>query len=240
MFDAHPDVDPSAPRHYRIRRSMTMEEFAAQVAQDLGHDPRRMRLWLMVNRQNKTIRPDQPIMDMRPTVEEVYNRSAAHRDSSLRVWVELAEDVSPEGEPIWPSYQSQPNGVVVKNDVILLLLKHFDSEKQTLQGVGHLYIGKEKKVEEMVPLILKAMNLGDKLPGEEKLLLWEVRIRSAFRSTKFSNFFQEIKPTMIEPLKAKQTLKVAELQDGDIVCFQRSSDRKPDPARIADKPQQEP
>ena len=31
---------------------------------------------------------------------------------------------------------------------------------------------------------------------------------------------------MIEPLKPKQSLKVAELQDGDIVCFQRSTDRK--------------
>lgn len=33
---------------------------------------------------------------------------------------------------------------------------------------------------------------------------------------------------MIEPLKAKQTLKAAELQDGDIVCFQRFTDPKSD------------
>ena len=31
---------------------------------------------------------------------------------------------------------------------------------------------------------------------------------------------------MIEALKSKQTLKAAELQDGDVICFQRSSDRK--------------
>jgi hypothetical protein len=37
---------------------------------------------------------------------------------------------------------------------------------------------------------------------------------------------QEIKPSMIEALKAKQTLKAAELQDGDIVCFQRVHERK--------------
>lgn len=37
---------------------------------------------------------------------------------------------------------------------------------------------------------------------------------------------QEIKPTMIEPLKPKQSLKAAELQDGDIVCFQRLLDPK--------------
>ena len=33
---------------------------------------------------------------------------------------------------------------------------------------------------------------------------------------------------MIEPLKAKQTLKAAELQDGDVICFQRFMDAKSD------------
>jgi ubiquitin carboxyl-terminal hydrolase 7 len=32
---------------------------------------------------------------------------------------------------------------------------------------------------------------------------------------------------MIEILKSKQTLKGAELQDGDIICFQRVPERKP-------------
>ncbi|KAM5342649.1 hypothetical protein ACJ41O_013615 [Fusarium nematophilum] len=226
QFEANPDADPSAPKFYRVRRAMTMEEFVTQVAEDMGEDPKKVRLWLMVNRQNKTIRPDQPIMDLRPTVEETYARSAAHRDTSLRVWAEVAEDVDADGEPIWPSYQSQPNGVIVKNDTILLLLKHFDSETQSLSGVGHVYISKEKKVEELVPLILKKMGWGDKLPTDEKLSLWE-----------------EIKPTMIEPLKPKQSLKVAELQDGDIICFQRTTERKPDrlalDKRSGDKPQQE-
>lgn len=31
---------------------------------------------------------------------------------------------------------------------------------------------------------------------------------------------------MIEGLKAKQSLKAAELQDGDIICFQRVHERK--------------
>lgn len=175
QFDANPEVDPAAPKFYRVRRAMTMEEFVAQVASDMGEDPRRVRLWLMVNRQNKTIRPDQPIMDLTPTVDETYSRSAAHRDTSLRVWAEVAEEVDADGEPIWPSYQSQPNGVIVKNDTILLLLKHFDIDAQTLRGVGHVYISKEKKVEDVLPMILKKMGWGEKLPAEEKLLLWEVR-----------------------------------------------------------------
>ena len=45
---------------------------------------------------------------------------------------------------------------------------------------------------------------------------------------------------MIEPLKAKQTLRVAELQDGDIICFQRSSGKPSEQAQAQDKTLQEP
>lgn len=168
--------DEASPRSYRIRRNMTMEEFVTQVAENMRLDARKIRLWLMVNRQNKTVRPDQPIMDLRPTVEEVYSRSAAHRDHRLRLWAEVAESVDADGEPIWPSYQSQANGVIVKNDMLLLFLKHFDSKQQTLRGVGHVYIGKDKKVEDLVPQILEKMGWGEALPADDKLLLWEVRI----------------------------------------------------------------
>ncbi|CCF45370.1 ubiquitin carboxyl-terminal hydrolase, partial [Colletotrichum higginsianum] len=198
-FDADHAEDEGAPKSYRVLRSSTMEELVATIAESLDLDPRKVRLWIMVNRQNKTIRPDQPIMDLRPTVEECFQRAAAHRDQFLRVWAEVAEETTPEGEAVWPTYQGQLNGVVVKNDLILVFLKHFDVEAQSLHGIGHVYISKEKKVEELVPIIMKKMGWGDKLPSDEKICLWE-----------------EIKPTMIEALKAKQSLKAAELQDGDI------------------------
>ena len=172
-FDLKED-DPAAPRYYRERRATSTQDLVAKIAADLGEDPRRVRLWVMVNRQNKTIRPDQPIMDLRPTIEETFQRAAAHRDPSLRVWAEVADEVTAEGEAVWPTYQSQLNGVVVKNDLILLFLKHFDAEAQTLRGVGHVYISKEKKVDDLIPLIMKKMGWGDKLAADEKVLLWEV------------------------------------------------------------------
>lgn len=43
---------------------------------------------------------------------------------------------------------------------------------------------------------------------------------------------------MIEPLKPKFSLKMAELQDGDIICFQKTTERK-EQAR-SDGPPQEP
>lgn len=176
VFEASPEQDPAAPRFYRVLRSATMQEVVAEIAADIGQDPRSVRVWIMVNRQNKTIRPDQPVMDLRPTVEETYNRAAAHRDQALRLWVEVAEEVNSDGDAVWPTYQGQSNGVIVKNDLILLFLKWFDLESQTLKGVGHLYISKEKKVEELVPIIMKRMGWGEKLPSDEKIQLWEVSI----------------------------------------------------------------
>lgn len=174
VFDSNPEVDASAPKSYRIRRAMTVQEFIEQIASDIKQDPKRLRLWHMVNRQNKTIRPDLPIMDTKPTVEEIFSRATGTRDNALRVWVELAEEIDESGEPVWPSYQSQLNSASSKSDTILLLLKHFDTEAQTLRGVGHVYVGKEKKVEDLVPLILRKMGWSDKLSPDEKLLLWEV------------------------------------------------------------------
>lgn len=45
---------------------------------------------------------------------------------------------------------------------------------------------------------------------------------------------------MIDPLKPKQSLKGAELQDGDIICFQRAPENKSESAAAVDKPMQEP
>jgi ubiquitin carboxyl-terminal hydrolase 7 len=226
-FDATPDQDAAAPRFYRLLRTATMQELVNKIAADLDQDPKRVRLWIMVNRQNKTIRPDQPVMDLRPTVEDTYTRAAAHRDQALRVWVEVAEEVNAEGAAVWPTYGGLANGVVVKNDLILLFLKWFDAEAQALKGVGHVYISKEKKVEELVPIIMKKMGW-DKLSSDEKIQLWEVRTNQSLfaQGSRVANASQEIKPNMIETLKGKQSLKAAELQDGDIICFQRLHDRK--------------
>lgn len=208
-FETAPEQDPSAPRHYRTLRTATLQDLVKRISTDMGVDPRRVRLWLMVNRQNKTTRPDTPMMDTRLTVEESYNKSASHNNNILRVWVEVAEEVTAEGDAVWPTYQSQTNGMVVKNDLIVLFLKHFDAEAQTLHGIGHIYINKEKKVEDLVPFICKKMGWGEKLPGEDKIILWE-----------------EIKPTMIEQLKPRLSLRLAELQDGDIICFQKVTEKK--------------
>jgi len=63
VWDAPPDSGPAAPRHYKVQKSTKLFDFAARVAQDLDVDLRRVRFWSMVNRQNRTVRPESPLSD---------------------------------------------------------------------------------------------------------------------------------------------------------------------------------
>lgn len=202
VFDQSHDDNPAAARYYRWFKKSLLKDLITRIGEDTDTDPRRIRLWLMVNRQNKTTRPDTPITDNNLTVEETHQRMSGSKGVDLRLWAEVAEEVTADGQPIWPATAGQVNGSGPRPDAIVLFLKRFDSDRQTLNGVGHIYISKEKKVEDLVPVITNKIGLENS--GEKiRLSLWE-----------------EIKPSMIEPMKAKQSLKAAELQDGDIICFQ--------------------
>lgn len=187
--ESSPD-ELASPTQYRIRRSMTVREFLTQIADELQLQPEQVRFWLMVNRQNKTTRPDQPIKEADMTVEEVTTRYAA-KNAAFRLWLETC-DLDEDGRPLWP--ESTPN-----NTPLLVFLKHFDVKAQTLCGVGHVYVKKQAKVNEIVPQI-------------QEIMKWDKNTNVVL--------FEEIKDNMIEQMKPKQTFHQSEIQDGDIICFQ--------------------
>ena len=194
-WEADHETDPAAPKPYRVLRTTTVGQFMQTVAQDIGQDARHMRLWVMVNRQNKTTRPDQPLLDLDITVDEAYSKNGT-KNTGFRVWAEIADKVE-AGKAVWPEQLPLTNN----NTPTLLFLKCFDAEAQTLKGAGHIYLRKHEKVSELAPPILQLMNW----PAGTMVKLHE-----------------EIKPSMIEPMKPKQTLHQAEIQDGDVICFQKA------------------
>ena len=165
----------------------------------------------MVNRQNKTIRPDQPIQDLGMTIDEAYNKYGS-RDKSFRLWAEKASQLD-DGKAVWPDMQ-QPAGT--SNPAILVFLKYFDVEAQSLMGVGHIYVKKQSKVSDMVPMIQQIMGWTNGVPAVSNGLT------NGTSSPPTLSLYEEIKHSMIEPMKSKATLAMAEIQDGDIVCFQKA------------------
>lgn len=53
---------------YRVPKSQTFLDFRSQIALDYGYEAEDVRLWVLVNRQNKTVRPDAPVSDQDPSL----------------------------------------------------------------------------------------------------------------------------------------------------------------------------
>ena len=211
LTDWEPDeATDASPKVHRVLKTSTLAEFAKTLAESQRLPPEQVRLWVMVNRQNKTIRPDQPLPEPEMTVDEAYSKYGG-RDKSFRLFLERAS--LREGTPLWPDVQ-QPN-TTTNNQPMLIFLKYFDAEAQNLKGAGHLYVKKQCKVAELVPMILQLMGWSH---GSSAL---PNGLTNGTLSPPTLALYEEIKHSMIEPMKPKSTLHQAEIQDGDIVCFQQ-------------------
>lgn len=202
---ADEESDPAIPKIYRLLKSMTVADFTAFIAQQQGADVELIRPWIMVNRQNGTVRPDHPLMWPDMTLQEAADKFST-RNSGFRVFMEETHR-NADGEPVWlndepvvPSSPTVNGNIPAQQKPIIIFLKHFDIDRQVLQGVGHVYMSPYDKAQDLAAPILGLMG-------------WEAGVHL--------ELFEEIKQNYIEPMKPKNTLVASEIQDGDIVCFQR-------------------
>ncbi|KJY02284.1 ubiquitin carboxyl-terminal hydrolase like protein [Zymoseptoria brevis] len=195
--------EPAAPKAYRLLRTMTVAEFTTHIAKENGQEPDLLRPWIMVNRQNGTVRPDHPLMWPEMTLQEASDKFST-RTSGFRVFMEETTR-DQDGQPKWPA-DEVPSSPVVNGQAaqsqkpIILFVKHFDVDRQVLQGIGHVYMNPQDKAMDVAVPILEMMG-------------WDTGVQL--------QLFEEIKQNYIEPIKAKNTLLSSEIQDGDIICFQR-------------------
>ncbi|KAH6918657.1 ubiquitin carboxyl-terminal hydrolase 5 [Coprinopsis sp. MPI-PUGE-AT-0042] len=177
---------PSDLPSFRVLKTETYATFKNRVARHFNYLDSQIRLWVLVNRQNKTVRPDTPIPENEPTLTvDVIRNQMAVRQMDLRLYLDVIPDPT---KPEPPSAQH-----------IMIFLKHFDTSKQTLTGIGKVYVGRMNKVGDLAPLINERMRW---TPGTPIKL------------------YEEIKPGMIELMKPKLSFSQSEIQDGDIICFQ--------------------
>lgn len=173
-FDLFPRNDQNVkaeavPKVYRLLRSTTLNDFRKMIADDLGVDADLVRPWSVVGRQNATIRPDTPLDANSPTIEEALIK--VQNKAPFRLWIEIL-DRNAEGKAELVDRVTSTSGQAAAKPV-LLFLKHFDTDKQTLTGTGHVYISSTGKVADMIPQILESMSW----PFGTELRFWEVSIR---------------------------------------------------------------
>ncbi|TPX74778.1 hypothetical protein CcCBS67573_g03936 [Chytriomyces confervae] len=172
----------------RLRKETTLLELKETVATEVCVPSSQLRVWTLVGRQNKTVRPDCVLTASEnglnlEEIRERYTKAA----QELRVFVEV---VAPNAKEEIKSEKS-----------LTLFLKYYDPTTTLIRYVGRIFIpNKTQKISEIFPVLCERASL----PSSTPLLLYE-----------------EIKPDMVEPLKARQSFGNAELGDGDIICFQK-------------------
>lgn len=159
---------PSLPKVLRLLKTMTVGTLKQLLSEELGVEKELLRPWGLVGRQNVTVRPDTPLVWDDATLEE--SASKLQSGKPLRLWIELGSRDAETGAPGWPSYEALTD---YRNDKspILLFLKYFNAEEQTLKGVGHIYMPKNQRIYELGPHILRLMGW----PEGTAIKLFEVR-----------------------------------------------------------------
>jgi ubiquitin carboxyl-terminal hydrolase 7 len=140
--------DPAAPKIYRVFRTSKLGRFAQQIAKERELKSEQIRFWEMVNRRNKTIRPDRPLLNYDSTFEEILGKN--FRGGKFYMWVEVT-GMTEEGKISWPERQGW-------NGSVLLFLKQVDGLNQTVTGIGHVYVQKNDKIGSLSSHIIKTMN----------------------------------------------------------------------------------
>ncbi|KAF2865809.1 hypothetical protein BDV95DRAFT_553981 [Massariosphaeria phaeospora] len=197
------DTPAAIPTLHRVLRATTISEFCNTIAEELGVDGDMVRPWAIVNRQNGTCRPDQPIAFPDMTVEEASSKFGT-KTAQFRLWMEKAEKRNEDNSPAFGETLVDLKNQQ-QNRSIMLFLKHFDAKTQSLFGINTFYAAYQDKVCDLSPQVTK-------------LLGWPA-------GTQFK-LSEEIKQNMIEATKPKTTLAQSELQDGDILTVQRTLSEK--------------
>ncbi|KAF9432060.1 hypothetical protein BGZ76_011315 [Entomortierella beljakovae] len=191
-FDLFNQLVQTAGKILKVKKQDSFASFKKLVADTYGLTEDQIRIWTLVKRQNDTVRTDLPI----PDSDLNSTMELIKEKYGTRAQPDLkcyVEFLEPlNGKPA-PTYSDIAN-------LLMIFVKYFDPFTSKLEGVGKLFVQKSAKVGDIVA----TLNERKGLPPNTPLKLYE-----------------EIKPTMIEPMKMKSTFQQSEIQGGDIIVFQK-------------------
>ncbi|KAJ4720519.1 Ubiquitin carboxyl-terminal hydrolase 12 [Melia azedarach] len=190
-------VDHEKVPSFRIQKQTPFNLFKEEVAKEFGIPVQFQRFWLWAKRQNHTYRPNRPLtpQEEAQSVGQLREVSNKANNAELKLFleVELGLDLRP-----------LPLPEKTKED-ILLFFKRYDPLKEEFRYVGRIFVkGTGKPVE----ILAKLNEMAGFDPDEEIDLYEEIKFEPN---------------VMCEPIDKKLTFRACQLEDGDIICFQKSS-----------------
>ncbi|TYK21699.1 ubiquitin carboxyl-terminal hydrolase 13-like isoform X2 [Cucumis melo var. makuwa] len=189
-------VDHDKVRSFRIQKQMPFNLFKEEVAKEFGIPIQFQRYWLWAKRQNHTYRPNRPLTPMEEAQSVGQLREVSNKVHNAELKLLLEVEYGPDSRPIAPPDKTK--------DDILLFFKLYEPEKEELRYVGRLFVkGNGKPFE----ILTKLNEMAGYAPEEEIELYEEIKFEPNI---------------MCEPIDKKFTFRASQLEDGDIVCFQKS------------------
>ncbi|XP_008677504.1 ubiquitin carboxyl-terminal hydrolase 13 isoform X6 [Zea mays] len=204
-------VDHEKVHNFRIQKQMPFSCFKEEVAKEYGIPVQFQRFWLWAKRQNHTYRPNRPLTVHEETQSVGQLREISNKAHNVELKLFLEVELGLDLRPLPPPEKGKED--------ILLFFKFYNPEKEELCFMGRLFVKALGKPSE----ILAKLNEMAGFPPDQEIEL-----------------FEEIKfepNVMCETIDKKLTFHYSQLEDGDIICFQKSPGAEYDaPVRYPDVP----
>ncbi|KAI9124666.1 hypothetical protein K1719_004588 [Acacia pycnantha] len=189
-------VDHDKVRSFRILRQTQFASFKEEVAREFNIPVQSLRFWFWAKRRNNTYRPNRPLTSQEEAQSVGQLREISSKASAeLRLFldVEMGQDLQPTILP-----------VMLKDD-FLLFVKLYDPAKEELRYVGRLFVS---SLDKPADILAKLNEMAGFAPEEEIELFEEIK-------------FQPL--VMCELVSKEDTFLANQLESGDIICLQKSS-----------------
>ncbi|XP_010312501.2 ubiquitin C-terminal hydrolase 12 isoform X3 [Solanum lycopersicum] len=188
-------LDHDKVRSFRIQKQMVFTQFKEEVAKVLGIPVQFQRYWLWAKRQNHTYRPNRPLTPQEEVQSVGQLREVSNKTSNAELKLYLEVEVGLDLQPCPPPEKTKED--------ILLFFKLYDPLKEEIRYVGRLFVkGSGKPLD----ILSKLNELAGFSPDEEIELFEEIKFEPN---------------VMCEPIDCNLTFCSSQLEDGDIICFQK-------------------
>ncbi|KAJ0982593.1 hypothetical protein J5N97_010848 [Dioscorea zingiberensis] len=189
-------VDHDKVRSFRIQKQLPFSVFKEEVSKEFGIPVQLQRFWLWAKRQNHTYRPNRPLSPQEESQSVGQLREVSNKAHNAELKLFLEVELGPNLLPVPPPDKTKED--------ILIFFKFYDPEKEELRFVGRLFV---KALGKPVEILTKLNEMAG-FPANEEIELYE--------EIKFE-------PTvMCEHIDKRVTFRSSQLEDGDIICYQKS------------------
>ncbi|KAJ0981726.1 hypothetical protein J5N97_009981 [Dioscorea zingiberensis] len=186
-------VDHDKVRSFRIQKQLPFTFFKEEVAKEFGIPVQFQRFWLWAKRQNHTYRPNRPLTAQEEAQSVGQLREVSNKAHNAELRLFLEVEFGPDLRPLPPPDKTKED--------ILLFFKLYDPAKEELRFVGRLFVKALGKPSEILMKMNEMAGLLISFNGQE--IKFEPNV-------------------MCEHIDRKLTFRSSQLEDGDIICYQKS------------------